>query len=127
MASCLSFIWYVCNALHLNQTLSENVVDSLQFRVITAGELFTIGVYRHQKCDLPVPRNVVGQQSNTSGANSSHDSSSSLSATKKIPCIDGERVVQIASGTEHSAFVTGKSFSEGWKCAHKKRTRDETD
>ena len=69
----------------------------------------------------------MGQQSNTSGANSSHDSSSSLSATKKIPCIDGERVVQIASGTEHSAFVTGKSFSEGWKCAHKKRTHDETD
>ena len=127
MASCLSFIWYVCNALHLNQTLSENVVDSLQFRVITAGELFTIGVYRHQKCDLPVPRNVVGQESNTSGANSSHDSSSSLSAAKKIPCIDGERVVQMASGTEHSAFVTGKSFSEGWKCAHKKRTHDETD
>ncbi|PAN28177.1 hypothetical protein PAHAL_5G136400 [Panicum hallii] len=84
--------------------------------ILSAGELFTIGVYRHQNCDLPAPRNVVGQQSNTSGASSSHDGSSSLSATKKIPSIDGEQVLQIASGTEHSAFVTDKGtvFTWGW-------------
>ncbi|CAO2178026.1 unnamed protein product [Urochloa humidicola] len=83
--------------------------------VLSAGELFTIGVYRHQKCDLPVPINVVGQQSNTSATSSSHDGSS-LSSLEKIPCTDGEQVVQIASGTEHSAFVTDKGtvFTWGW-------------
>ncbi|CAO2171662.1 unnamed protein product [Urochloa humidicola] len=83
--------------------------------VLSAGELFTIGVYRHQKCDPPVPRNVVGQQSNTSATSSCHDGSS-LSSLEKIPCIDGEKVAQIASGTEHSAFVTDKGtvFTWGW-------------
>ncbi|OEL27789.1 hypothetical protein BAE44_0011193, partial [Dichanthelium oligosanthes] len=84
--------------------------------VLSAGELFTIGVYCHQKCDLPVPGNVVGQQSKTSVPSSSHDGSSSMSTLEEVPCIDGEQVVQIASGTEHSAVVTDKGtvFTWGW-------------
>lgn len=87
---------------------------------ITAGELYTLGVYRHQKCDLPVR-----------ATSSSHDRSSSLSTLEKVPFItDRERVVQIASGTEHSTLVTGKSSSKYRICAHnkkKKEIRDETD
>ncbi|TKW17094.1 hypothetical protein SEVIR_5G343100v4 [Setaria viridis] len=84
--------------------------------LLSGGELFTIGVYRHQKCDHPVPGNVVGQQSKTSATSSSHDGSSSVSTLEKVPCIDGEEVVQIASGTEHSALVTGSGsvFTWGW-------------
>lgn len=77
---------------------------------ITAGELYTLGVYRHQKCDLPGLGNVLGQQSDTRATSSSHDRSSSLSVLETVPFLDGEQVAQIASGTEHSALVTGKSF-----------------
>lgn len=92
---------------------------------LTGGELFTIGVYRHQKCDLPVSGNAVGKQTKTSAASSSHDGSSAVSTLEKVLCIDGEEVLQIASGTEHSALVTGKKLSKGWKCAHKKKSTTE--
>lgn len=92
---------------------------------ITAGELYTLGVYRHQKCDLPLLGSVLGQQSNTRATSSSHDRSSSLSTLEKVPFItDGERVVQIASGTEHSALVTGKSSSKYRRFAHNKKERN---
>lgn len=79
--------------------------------------MFTIGVYRHQKCDLAVPGNAVGQQPK-SATSSSHDVSSSMTTLQKVPCNDGEHVVQIASGTEHSALLTGNNLSKGWKCTH---------
>jgi len=47
-----------------------------------------------------------------------------------VPFIDREQVVQIASGTEHSALVTGKSFFQSLEDAHNKRKKeihDETD
>jgi len=92
----------------------DNKLSHLLPPCITAGELYTLGVYRHQKCDLPGLGNVLGQQSNTRATSSSHDRSSSLSMLEPVPFIDGEQVVQIASGTEHSALVTGKSSSKGW-------------
>jgi hypothetical protein len=109
----------------------EMLSDLLPF-CITEGQYFTIGVFRHQKCDLPKSGNAVVQQSKTIAASSTRDSStftldypshdvssapsdimfdmqtSSLLTLEKVPCIDGEQVVQIASGTEHSALVTGK-------------------
>ncbi|TVU34902.1 hypothetical protein EJB05_16758 [Eragrostis curvula] len=80
--------------------------------VLSEGQLFTIGVYRHQKCDLPESGNAVAHQSKTSATSKT----SSSSALEKVPCIDGEHVVQIASGTEHSALVTdeGTVFTWGW-------------
>jgi secretion-regulating guanine nucleotide exchange factor len=90
----------------------DNKLSYLLPLCITAGELYTLGVYRHQKCDLPGSGNVLVQQSNTRATSSSHDRSSSLSMLETVPFIDGEHVVQIASGTEHSALVTGKSFLE---------------
>ncbi|KAF8766150.1 hypothetical protein HU200_007648 [Digitaria exilis] len=84
--------------------------------VLSERELFIIGVYRHQKCDLPVPGNAAGQQPKTSAARSSHDVSSSMTTLQKVPHNDGEHVVQIASGTEHSALLTdrGSIFTWGW-------------
>lgn len=84
--------------------------------VLSAGELYTLGVYRHQKCDLPGLGNVLGQQSDTRATSSSHDCSSSLSVLETVPFLDGEQVAQIASGTEHSALVTDKGtvFTWGW-------------
>lgn len=84
--------------------------------VLSARELFTIGVYRHQKCDPPVSGKAAVQQSDKSATSSTHDESSSLSTLEKVPCIGGEQVVQIASGTEHSALVTDKGtvFTWGW-------------
>lgn len=84
--------------------------------VLSAGELYTLGVYRHQKCDLRGAGNSLGQQSSTSATSSPRDRSSSLSTLEKVPFIDGEQVVRIASGTEHSAVVTDKGtvFTWGW-------------
>ncbi|WVZ68609.1 hypothetical protein U9M48_017530 [Paspalum notatum var. saurae] len=84
--------------------------------LVLSGELYTLGVYRHQKCDLHGLGNAAGKPSNTSATSSSHDHPSSLSTLEKVPCINGERVVQIASGTEHSALVTDKGsvFTWGW-------------
>uniref|UniRef100_A0A0D9YFR5 RCC1-like domain-containing protein n=1 Tax=Oryza glumipatula TaxID=40148 RepID=A0A0D9YFR5_9ORYZ len=43
-------------------------------------------------------------------------SESSSSTLVKVPCVDGEQVVHIAAGTEHSASVTDKGtvFTWGW-------------
>ncbi|KAJ1285675.1 hypothetical protein BS78_03G295300 [Paspalum vaginatum] len=84
--------------------------------LVLSGELYNLGVYRHQKCDLHALGNAAGKPSNTSATSNSHDRPSSLSTLEKVPFIDGERVVQIASGTEHSALVTGKGsvFTWGW-------------
>ncbi|KAL6845454.1 hypothetical protein ACP4OV_024949 [Aristida adscensionis] len=84
--------------------------------VLSEGELFTIGVYRHQKCDLPVSGNALVQQPESSATSSAHDDSSSFSTFEKVPCTDGAHVAQIASGTEHSALVTdkGEVFTWGW-------------
>ncbi|KAF8663889.1 hypothetical protein HU200_055227 [Digitaria exilis] len=84
--------------------------------VLSEGKLFTIGVYRHQKCDLSVPGNAAGQQPKTSATRSSHDVSSSMTTLQKVPSNDGEHVVQIASGTEHSALLADKGsiFTWGW-------------
>lgn len=101
----------------------DNKLSHLLPPCITAGELYTLGVYRHQKCDLPGLGNVSGQQSNTRATSSSRDHSSSLSMLETVPFIDGEQVVQIASGTEHSALVTGKSFFQRLEDAHNKRKK----
>ncbi|KAK3162112.1 hypothetical protein QOZ80_1BG0085650 [Eleusine coracana subsp. coracana] len=84
--------------------------------VLSAGQIFTIGVYRHQKCDIPESGNSVLQQSKPIATSTTHDEASSLSSLEKVPFIDGEHVVQIASGTEHSALVTykGTVFTWGW-------------
>ncbi|GJN17500.1 hypothetical protein PR202_gb04573 [Eleusine coracana subsp. coracana] len=81
-----------------------------------SGQIFTIGVYRHQKCDIPESGNSVLQQSKPIATSTTHDETSSLSSLEKVPFIDGEHVVQIASGTEHSALVTykGTVFTWGW-------------
>lgn len=84
--------------------------------VLSAGELYTIGAYRHQKRDPPVSANAVAQQLNPTATSSTHDESFSLSNLEKVPSIHGEQVVKIAAGTEHSALVTDKGavFTWGW-------------
>ncbi|KAL6614392.1 hypothetical protein ACP70R_036662 [Stipagrostis hirtigluma subsp. patula] len=91
-------------------------VVSPSLSISQSGELFTIGVYRHQKCDVPVSGNAMVRQSDISAASSTNDESSSLSTLVKVSCTDGDQVVQIASGTEHSALVTdkGEVFTWGW-------------
>jgi hypothetical protein len=48
--------------------------DLLPF-CITEGQIFTIGVFRHQKCDFPESGNPVVQQSKTIAASSTRDGS----------------------------------------------------
>ncbi|KAF2952591.1 ultraviolet-B receptor UVR8 isoform X1 [Oryza sativa Japonica Group] len=84
---------------------------------VTAGELYTIGAYRHRKLDPHVlPSAEPVQRLNPATTSHSHDESSSSSTLVKVPCVDGEQVVHIAAGTEHSASVTDKGtvFTWGW-------------
>lgn len=84
--------------------------------VLSGGELYTIGAYRHQKRDPGGSENAVVQQLNLTTTSSSHHESSPISNLEKVPSIDGEQVAQIAAGTEHSALVTdsGALFTWGW-------------
>uniref|UniRef100_A0A453FNW2 E3 ubiquitin-protein ligase HERC4 n=1 Tax=Aegilops tauschii subsp. strangulata TaxID=200361 RepID=A0A453FNW2_AEGTS len=76
--------------------------------VLSGGELYAIGAYRHQKCDPTVSENAVARQLNLTTASSIHHEPSSASNLAKVPSIHGQQVTQIAAGTEHSALVTGK-------------------
>lgn len=82
--------------------------------VLSGGELYTIGAYRHQKRDPAVSKNAVVQQLNLTTTSSTE--SPSVSNLQKVPSSDGEQVSQIAAGTEHSALVTdsGALFTWGW-------------
>uniref|UniRef100_A0ACD5W246 Uncharacterized protein n=2 Tax=Avena sativa TaxID=4498 RepID=A0ACD5W246_AVESA len=84
--------------------------------VLSGGELYTIGAYRHQKRDPDVSEKAVVQQPNLTTTSSNHHESSSVSNLEKVPSIDGEKVARIAAGTEHSALVTesGALFTWGW-------------
>ncbi|XP_006644799.1 ultraviolet-B receptor UVR8 isoform X1 [Oryza brachyantha] len=84
--------------------------------VLSAGELYTIGAYRHQKLDPHVSSSEPMQRLNPATSSHDHDDSSSLSTLVKVPCVDGDQVVHIAAGTEHSALVTDKGavFTWGW-------------
>uniref|UniRef100_A0A453FNY8 Ultraviolet-B receptor UVR8 n=1 Tax=Aegilops tauschii subsp. strangulata TaxID=200361 RepID=A0A453FNY8_AEGTS len=84
--------------------------------VLSGGELYAIGAYRHQKCDPTVSENAVARQLNLTTASSIHHEPSSASNLAKVPSIHGQQVTQIAAGTEHSALVTesGALFTWGW-------------
>ncbi|CAM0883362.1 unnamed protein product [Alopecurus aequalis] len=84
--------------------------------VLSGGELYTIGAYRHQKRDPDVLENAVVQQLNLTTTSGSHHESFSVPNLEKVPSIHGEQVAQIAAGTEHSALVTdsGALFTWGW-------------
>lgn len=84
--------------------------------VLSGGELYTIGAYRHQKHTPTLSENAVVQQLNLTTTSSTHHESSSISNLEKVPSIEGEQVAQIAAGTEHSALVTGSGalFTWGW-------------
>uniref|UniRef100_A0A453FNY1 Uncharacterized protein n=1 Tax=Aegilops tauschii subsp. strangulata TaxID=200361 RepID=A0A453FNY1_AEGTS len=85
--------------------------------VLSGGELYAIGAYRHQKCDPTVSENAVARQLNLTTASSIHHEPSSASNLAKVPSIHGQQVTQIAAGTEHSALVTAESgalFTWGW-------------
>ncbi|KAM0894961.1 hypothetical protein ACQ4PT_024124 [Festuca glaucescens] len=84
--------------------------------VLSGGELYTIGAYRHQKHNPTLSENAVVQQLNLTTTSSTHHELSSISNLEKVPPIEGEQVAQIAAGTEHSALVTdsGALFTWGW-------------
>lgn len=84
--------------------------------LLSGGELYTIGAYRHQKRETPVLENATAHQFNPTASSSNLHESSSLSNLVKVPSVHGEQVVQIAAGTEHSALVTDKGavFTWGW-------------
>ncbi|VAH80367.1 unnamed protein product [Triticum turgidum subsp. durum] len=84
--------------------------------VLSRGELYIIGAYRHQKRDPTLSENAVAQQLNLTTASSTHHESSSVSNLAKVPSIHVQQVTQIAAGTEHSALVTdsGALFTWGW-------------
>lgn len=84
--------------------------------VLSGGELYTIGAYRHQKCDPTVSEDTVAQQLHLTTTSSTHHESSSVSSLAKGPSIHGEQVTRIAAGTEHSAMITdsGALYTWGW-------------
>ncbi|KAJ3696089.1 hypothetical protein LUZ60_001466 [Juncus effusus] len=76
--------------------------------ILSEGEVYMLGAYRHA--------NLNGSKSIPSTSTNCLEESTTRPELEKILILEGEKVIQIASGSEHSAVLTdkGKIMTWGW-------------
>ncbi|XP_020081028.1 ultraviolet-B receptor UVR8-like isoform X1 [Ananas comosus] len=99
--------------LHSSLRISQVALGWHHAIVLADGEVYMLGGYRHWAASGSHVVNPVRHQSVPSAPCAAV---SDVRTLEKVSCLDGERVVQIAAGAEHSALLTerGKIMTWGW-------------
>ncbi|XP_072951240.1 ultraviolet-B receptor UVR8 [Typha angustifolia] len=82
--------------------------------VTTDGKVYMFGGYRHGFGGSAVVNRMQHQSAVPSTPCIDVDETHRLPALEKVPGLDGERVVHIATGAEHSALITEKGTIMTW-------------